>query len=335
MDDRLTDKLERQQVSYAKRGMGTALVAGSLWGLDGVLLGVVFLLAPFSTAAGVYVPSLVQAAVHDGFGCLWVFLKNIWSGKWIEYLRVLNTRPGKIICLGAVCGGPLAMSGYVLGINLAGAPYALPISALCPCVGAVLAAIFLKERIVPRVWLGIVLSIVGAVIVSYTPPSGEVYPHFYLGIGLSLLATLGWGLEGVLSTYGMDLVDSSVATGLKYLTSFAVYLVAVLPLFAAFPFMFELFAEGRTMLLLGVTAMTGAACYFLWYKALNMTGVGRTMALNSTYVLWGMLFTWLFSKLGVMEFEFTPALVIGAVIIVIGVTLVVANPRDMLKMRNV
>ncbi len=335
MDDRLKDKLTSRQVSYAKRGMGTALVAASFWGLNGILLGIVFLMAPFSTAAGVYAPSLVQAAVHDGFGCLWVFLKNIWSGKWIEYLRVLNTRPGKIICLGAVCGGPLAMSGYVLGINLAGAPYALPISALCPCVGTILAAIFLKERIVPRVWLGIVLSIVGAVIVSYTPPSDEVYPHFYLGIGLSLVATFGWGLEGVLSTYGMDLVDSSVAAGLKYLTSFVVYLAAVLPLFAAFPFMFELFLEGRTMLLLGATAMTGAASFFLWYKALNMTGVSRTMALDTTYVLWGMLYTWLFSKLGAVEFEFTPTLVIGALIIVAGVTLVVANPKEMLKMRNV
>ena len=335
MDNRISGKLERRQITYAKRGLGAALLAASFWGLNGVLLGIVYLMAPFSAAAGLYAPSLVQAAVHDGFGCLWAFLKNLWSGKWIEYLRVLKTRPGKVICLAAICGGPLAMSGYILGINLAGAPYALPISALCPCVGSMLAAVFLKERILPRVWLGIFLGIIGAILVSYAPPSDEVRPHFYLGIGLSLLATIGWGLEGVLSTYGLDLVDSSVAVGVKYLPSLVVYLVVILPLFSAYPFMGELLLEGRTMLFLGGTAMAGAASVFLWYKALNMTGVGRTMALDTTYVLWGMLFTWAFSKLGVIEFQFTPTLVVGALIIVSGVILVVANPKDMLKMRNV
>ena len=84
------------------------------------------------------------------------------------------------------------MTGYVLGINLAGAAYAMPISALCPCVGAFLAAVFLKERIQPRVWVGIILAVAGAIIVSYVPPEGWIREflfghspgHFsYLGMG--------------------------------------------------------------------------------------------------------------------------------------------------------
>lgn len=58
------------------------------------------------------------------------------------------------------------------------------------------------------------------------------------------------------------------------------------------------------------------------------------MALNDTYVLWGLVFTALFSAVGLMEFSFTPNLVIGTLIVVVGVILVVAKPSDLITVRN-
>ena len=51
-------------------------------------------------------------------------------------------------------------------------------------------------------------------------------------------------------------------------------------------------------------------------------------------MLWGLVFTALFSAVGLMEFSFTPNLVIGALIVVVGVILVVAKPSDLITVRN-
>ena len=334
MNSAMQTKLVNHQVSYAKKGFVTALISAVFWGLNGVMLGFASMFDPFVIAASIFVASIVQAALHDGFAAIWVFLYNLKNGKVKEYLRVLNTRPGKMICIGGIFGGPVAMTGYILGINMAGAAYAMPITALCPCVGALLAAVFLKEKIIPRVWVGIVLAVLGVIIVSYVPPEGTTPETFYLGLALASLAAFGWGFEGMLGAYGTDLIDPNLATGLKYISSFAVYVIVVVPIASAFPFMIEAVLSVKAMLVLALTASTAAACYVLWYKALNMTGVGRTMALNDTYVLWGLFFSWLLSKFGLMEFSLTPTLVIGAFVVVAGVILVVSKPSDMLNLRN-
>ena len=44
---------------------------------------------------------------------------------------------------------------------------------------------------------------VGSIVLGYTPPESGANPHFYLGIGLALVAALGWGIEGVIATFGM------------------------------------------------------------------------------------------------------------------------------------
>ena len=334
MNELIQQKVLDRRVSYAKRGMLNAVIAGAFWGLNGILLGFVFNFNPYLTAASIFVASIVQAGIHDGCASLWLFLYNIKNGKLKEYIRVLKTRPGKIICLGGICGGPIAMTGYVLGINMCGAAYAMPISALCPIVGAFLAAIFLKEKINLRVWIGVVLAVGGAIAVSYVPPEGVSSSTFYLGIALSCLATLGWGFEGALGAYGLDLVDPNLATGIKYLSSFVVYFVFVIPICGGIGFTLESFASLGAIAFIAIAALTGGGCYILWYKALNMTGVSRTMALNDTYVIWGLIFTWICAKFGWMEFSFTPNLVIGAIVLLIGVIIVIANPKDLVRIRD-
>ncbi len=69
----------------------------------------------------------------------------------------------------------------------------------------------------------------GRGVVTYTPPSGDA-PYFYLGIGLATVATLGWGIEGVLAIHAMKTIEPVVAGTLRMATSFVVYVVVVLPL---------------------------------------------------------------------------------------------------------
>ncbi|MDW7674987.1 MAG: DMT family transporter [Bacillota bacterium] len=325
--------LEQHELSHAKRGLFWGVISGATWGLDGVIWGMAFLVMPFAIESDVLkviiAVSVASAAMHDGFAAFWLFWYNLFTGKFLEYLRTLKTRPGKIVCLAALFGGPIAMTGYSAGIMLAGASYSLAITAMYPAVGAIMAVFILKEKITPRVWAGILMCIVGAIIVSWVAPEGDAYPMFYLGLGLSLLATFGWGMEGVLSTYGMDMADPDIAIGIRQATSFVVYFVLILPMFAGIYIFFDAFTTSAVGYM-ALAGFLGAVSYLAWYRALNTTGVGRAMAFNITYALWAIVFGYLLT-----DIQITTNLVVGAIIITLGTILVSANPKELLNLRKV
>ncbi len=317
----------KNELSHAKTGLVWGLISGATWGLDGVILGIATAMAPFTGGATFYAGPIAGAALHDGFAGFLLFFYNLFTGRWKEYPRTLRTKPGMIVCLGALLGGPIAMSGYLLGINLAGTSYALSITAMYPAIGAILAFFILKEKIQPRVWLGIILCIAGAITVSYVPPEGD-FPNFYLGLALSLLATIGWGAEGVLSAFGMDMVDPDIAIGIREAASFVVYFVAVLPAVAGMIIFWEAFLS-NVILYIALAGFLGGLSYLAWYRAINMTGVARAMAFNISYALWAVFFGWLLTDLAI-----TPTLLGGAAVITLGTILVTANPKELIKLRN-
>ena len=317
-----------QELSHAKKGLWFGVLSGASWGFDGVILGMALAMSPFTGGLGLYAAPLAGACLHDGFAGFWIFFYNLFTGRWKEYARTLRTRPGMIVILGALFGGPLAMTGYLLGINMAGASYSLAITAMYPAVGAILAVFILKEKITLRIWIGIITCISGAVIVGWVPPDSNAYPHFYLGLGLSLLATFGWAMEGVLSTYGMDMVDPDIAIGIREAVSFFVYLVAILPIAAGLTIFWQSFTH-NVIWYMALAGLAGGFSYVMWYRALNTTGVGRAMALNVTYALWAIVFGYFLTDL-----EITMNLIAGALVITFGTILVVANPKELLNLRQ-
>lgn len=329
MDQRTQLLLQKRDLAFAKKGISSGLLGSAFWGLDGVLMGMVLGLAPFTNNISIFAAPLVGACLHDGFSALWLFIHNVIKGKWRDYARTLKTRPAKMIILAAILGGPIGMSGNLLGIYFAGASYTAAITAAYPAIGAVLGAIFLKEKIPGRVWSGISLAIIGAFVVGFVPPEGSSYPHFYLGIGLAVVAAIGWAVEGVMSTYGMDLVDSDIAIGIREAASFFVYIVALLPLFGgvAYQILANSFINpsGWYIALIG---LVGAISFLSWYRAMNMAGVGRAMGLNVTFAIWSVFFGWLLNHL-----QITPNLIIGVVIISLGTILTIGNPKDLLNLR--
>jgi len=342
--------LEAHQLRYAKKGVGWGIFSGATWGLQGTLLYYVALvLAPFWMEDYglwlVVLGSLAGACMHDGFAGLLLAIINAFTGRWKEYVRTLRTRPGKLVCLAALCGGPVGMAGYLVGISLATPTYALAISATYPALGAILGVFILKERIVPRVWVGIIACTIGAFIVGYMPPEGgiEQYPYFYLGIALCFLPVFGWALEGVIATYGMDMVDPDITVGIRGTFSFLVMLIIVLPvismiggegLAAGWKIFGGALAAGTPAMWVAVAGLSGGLSQLAWYRALNMTGVGRAMAFNVTYALWSIPFGWLLAMAQGTGFTVTTTAIIGAVIITTGTILVVANPKELLKLRN-
>jgi drug/metabolite transporter (DMT)-like permease len=330
MDQRALLLQQKKELAYAKKGIGWGLLAGASWGLDCVLIGIVLGFASFTNGVSLFGAPLIAACLHDGFAAFWLFVKNLMSGKWRDYGRTLRTRPAKIIIIAAILGGPIGTSGNLLGIYYAGASYTTAITAAYPAIGAILGAIFLKEKISFRVWIGIILTVFGSFVVGYIPPEGEGYPNFYLGISFAVVAALGWAIEGVMSTYGMDLVDSDIAIGIREITSFFVFFVAILPLIGgiAYQLLFDSFRAPDAGYI-AMIALIGAISVLSWYRAMNMTGVGRAMGLNVTFAMWSVFFGWLLTDLHI-----TPNLIIGVVIICFGTVLTIGNPKDLINLRS-
>ena len=308
-------------ITYRRSGLAWALLSGVFWGADGVILGLALAMAPVIGAAALVAP-LAAAALHDLLATGWMVAFNAATGRLRLLPRRLVTRQGLVLCGAAVIGGPIAMSGYLFGIKYAGAAYALALSATYPAVGAVLSRVFLHEQVTRRGWLGIAVTITGAVIATYTPPAGDV-PHFYLGIVLAAVATLGWGVEGVLAIHAMKVIEPVVAGTLRMATSAVIYLVVVLPLVGGLPVLASAFG-GESMWLVLAAAAAGAASYLTYYAANHLVGASRAMPLNSLYAVWAIVFSVAFTGL-----HPTAQLVIGVLVTFAGAVLVVSSaPRS-------
>lgn len=316
-------RAEREVVASSARspiGFVWGLLSGMLWGADGVVLGVVLTMAPFIGTQAVFAP-LVVATLHDGLATVWMLAYDGATGRLSRLWPSLASRHGLVLCAAAVVGGPIAMSGYLFGIKYAGAAYTMAISATFPAVGAILARIFLHERVTRRGWFGVALAVAGAIIVTYTPPEGGA-PHFYLGIALAAVATFGWGLEGVLAIHSMRAIEPVVAGSLRMATSFTVYLGVVLPIVGGLgTFATAFHAASFWLVLAGAAA--GAGSYLAYYTANHLIGASRAMPLNSTFAIWAIVF-------GIVLTGFHPTFqfIVGVAVTLSGVVLVVSGaPR--------
>ncbi len=319
----------KRDLKYAKKGIAYSLISGVTWGMDALLLGYVLTQYPFNdTNAALMVAPLVGACIHTGLSSLFTIIYNVFTGKIKEFGRCLFSKMGIFIIISAICSGPLAMSGYLLAINMAGASYAAVITSTYPAIGAALAVIFLKEKLNKRVLMGIILCVVGAVATGYSPVTTSLYPMFYLGIIFAVIASIGWGLEGVFGAYAMDVVDPEIAISVRQTVSFFMYIIFVIPFIHGFGMLFKAFTA-PSMIPFALAGIVCSISYVSWYFGLSMTGVGRAMSLNITYSIWVILLDWIVNGV-----HASPNLIIGCLVIVFGAILVSGNPKEMIKLRE-
>lgn len=336
------------RLSYGKKGIICGLGSGITWGLQGIIFAIALTMFPFVSSAysamALVVAGIVAAGMHDLFAGGWVALYTVCTARRAEFIRTLKTKPGKMILLCTLFGGPFAMSCYTVSLNYVGVTYALAMQALFPAIGAVLSVVVLKEKLVPRTWAGIFCVVVGAALVSYTPPTGDAYPNFYLGIFLAFIAACGFAVDGIIATYAMDMIDPEISIAIRLMWSGIFILVLLVPVagiiggagLVGWKMLAGFFSSAGALagLLIIAAAFTGGLCWFCNYKAFNMAGAARGMALNVTYCLWSVGFAWLFQKMGLYSYSITSIAIVGAVVILVGTILVVANPKELLQLRN-
>ena len=306
--------------------MKYGLFSGILWGLDTVVLGIALSMSPYiGTAEAIAFAAIASSFLHDAGCAIWLMLYMGAKRRLKDTLAALRTRSGKVVMLGALLGGPIGMTGYVIAINNIGAAYTAIISAFYPALGAFLSFVLLKEKMDKKQIAALVVALVGVMAMGYISAGDSEMGNATLGLIGAVLAVIGWGSEAVLCAWGMrdDAVDNETALQIRETTSALVYGIVVLPLFGAWGFT----ASAAPSLATGVVALSalaGTASYLFYYKGISLIGAAKAMALNISYSAWAVVFGFVLQ--GTVP---TPATVFFCVLILAGTVLAASDWNEL------
>ena len=306
--------------------MKYGLFSGILWGLDTVVLGIALSMSPYiGTAEAIAFAAIASSFLHDACSAIWLMLYMGAKRRLKDTLAALKTRSGKVVMLGALLGGPIGMTGYVIAINNIGAAYTAIISAFYPALGAFLSFVLLKERMDAKQIAALVAALVGVMAMGYISAGDSEMGNATLGLVGAVLAVVGWGSEAVLCAWGMrdDAVDNETALQIRETTSALVYGLVVVPVFGAWGFAASAILSFATGVV-ALSALAGTASYLFYYKGISLIGAAKAMALNISYSAWAVVFGFVLQ--GVVP---TPAMVFFCVLILAGTVLAASDWNEL------
>ena len=301
--------------------MVEGLLSGIFWALDTVILGIALAMSPFvSTEQAIFLAPFVSTFVHDFCSGIWMLIYMGVKKEYGKVIKALKTKSGKYIMLGALLGGPIGMSGYVAAIKFIGPAYTAIISALYPALGALLAYVFLKEKMSKIQLAGLGVSILGVIGLSYVSDGGARPENLVIGLLCALLCVFGWAAEAVICAYGMKDPDVSdeQALQIRQITSTVFYGAIILPIVAGWGFTVSIIPTKIAPVIL-LASLVGTVSYLMYYRAINKLGAAKAMALNITYTAWAVVFALVLLK----EVPSVKSIICG--VIVICGSLVAAN----------
>ena len=312
---------QAQEKSYRKKGIFIALMSGFLYGgytaflTQGMASGIwvdyyggTGVAAGLSAFALVYTLSAVGAAVNDICSAVWSLIYAAIIGRLGDFTRSINTKPGRILILAAIIGGPIASTAYVIGLQMAGS-IIVPIAALNAAIGAIIGRIIYKQKLSGGMILGIVICFTAAVIIGlfgYGIPEGGLAGIFgnmsgeaVIGIIAAFCAALGWGIEGAVGGYACCMVDTEIAICIRQCTSGIVNAVILCSLLAmiggdgigsGLVLVGHALADGPSIWMFIVAGIFASWSFKFWYKGASMCGAALGMGCNGTYAFWGPMY---------------------------------------------
>ncbi|MGM9624113.1 MAG: DMT family transporter [Eubacteriales bacterium] len=274
--------------------MTDGILAGIMWALDTVILGIALQMTPFcKDAQAVFLAPFVSTFLHDAVSALCMWIYSLCKGSIGPVLRICGRRICAGIVLASAIGGPIGMTGYVLAVGNMGASAAAVASAVYPAVGAVLACVFLKEKMKPHQWVFLILTLVGVWGLSASPELQ--LRNIPLGLAGAFMCAFGWGTEAVILAKFLKnpLVKNEYVLQIRQTVSALCYGLILLPLLGGSRFTVSLFVSENGMVLpyIAAAALCGTVSYLYYYKAIAKVGAARAMALNITYTAWAIVFT--------------------------------------------
>lgn len=311
--------------------MRFGLFSGVLWGLDTVVLGIALSMAPFiDTPEAIAFAAVASSFLHDAACAIWLAIYMGVRGRLKDTLAALKTRSGLVVIAGALLGGPIGMTGYVIAINNIGAAYTAIISAFYPALGAFLSYVLLKEKMSAKQIASLIVALFGVMAMGYISAGDSEMGNTTIGLVGAILAVIGWGSEAVLCAWGMkdDAVDNETALQIRETASALVYGIAVLPLFGAWGFTAHAIPNFATGIV-ALSALAGTASYLFYYKGISVIGAAKAMALNISYSAWAVAFGFILQ--GTVP---TPATVFFCILILVGTILAASDWNELFGRKN-
>ena len=269
------------------RGILAGAFSGLSWGIDALLISFVLLALGSDTLS----TTLTISMLHDGFAALWLLLLLLLRGRLKEIRIALKQRDALYCMLGALLGGPVAMTCYLLSIATAGVAVTTTVTACYPLLGAALSVLILKEKVGRRTWIGLSLCLVGIALTAYSPEEGSMGSFAWNSLLFAGLAAVGWASYLVIISVFTFWINGAEAESIQ-----------------------QLFTFSRPTALLLLTAFIGMSSFLAWYTAIDTIGPARALGLNVTYSVWGVILAALF-------LDQPPSLwvLLGSLIILLGV----------------
>jgi drug/metabolite transporter (DMT)-like permease len=268
------------------QGEIAALSAALLWSIASILYG----------SLGQSIPPLQLNFLKGIIAVILLVITLIIRGELISGISPL---PLFLFLLSGIIGIGLGDVAFLAAINALGARRVLLIGTLTPPITAILATIFLQERLNLSAWCGILITIIGVawVVTERTPDTNDNQnkvtnkaTSLLQGVGLGLLYAIFGGVGAVLSRAAFASANiSPLWAALLRLSSAVIFLLgwAWLRTLKGVAFSFESLSSSRP---LGKTIMTAIFASFcgtflgIWLQqtAIKLTAVGIASTLLQT-----------------------------------------------------
>ncbi|MDX2322251.1 MAG: hypothetical protein QNK26_16820 [Moritella sp.] len=337
---------------FRVKGMSTALFSGLSYGFYTAFMTLAMSMgiwtvwygegSGLSAFATTFLLAAIGAALTDSCSAVWALGIAAARGRLGDFFRSIRTKPGAIMVGSAIIGGPLASTAYVVGLQMAGS-IVVPISALCPAIGAILARIIFKQELSPRMMLGIAICFGASVLIGGSAGLADGDTSVVmLGIGFGFIAALFWGIEGCVAGYGTSMIDPEIGITIRQVTSGLTNLLILIPLFAyiggenGYAMVFEAVADSESIIFFVVAGLAAYGAFMFWYKGNAMCGAALGMACNGTFSFWGPLCCWLVLGIafGIAGWTMAPIAWVAAIIMIFGIFVIAMNPMDLFKKDN-
>ena len=339
--------------SFFVKGVTIAILSGMAYGLYSAFVTVAMGKgvwaswysgdSAYSAFVVVYLVGALGSGINDLVSAVWAIGIAAVKGKLMDFFRSVKTKPGMVLIVCAIIGGPIASAAYIIALQMAGSIIA-PITALCPALGAILSRFLFKQKLTPRMLVGILICLIATMMIGWSSLQESARPGAILGCAIAFIAALGWAIEGCVAGFGTTVVDYEIGITIRQLTSGIVNLVLLVPIMALIAgnislaphLTFEAFASGKSIIFFAISGFFALFAYSLWYKGNSMCGTALGMACNGAYSFWVPFFCWL--VLGVIfgqsGWALQPIAWVAAVVMFLGILLIAVNPLDWFTTKN-
>ncbi|WP_283170940.1 hypothetical protein [Curtanaerobium respiraculi] len=343
----------RSRSSFFRKGVTLAVLSGIMYGL---YTGFITLAegqgiwgawfggqAALSAFAVTFILASLASGINDLLSGVWSLIFAAVHGELGDFARTCASKPGRVMMLCAIVGGPGGATLYVVALNMAtaaGAPgIIVPVAALNVAVGAVLSRFFFKQELNARMVAGIAICLACCGVIGGTS-FGNVGTQALVACLFAFGAAICWGFEGCVAGYGTALIDFNVGITIRQITSGLVTLLVLVPVLCCvdgggmglYGQLLEGALSDPSTALLLVSGFFAMYAYSLWYKGNSMCGTALGMACNGMYSFWGPLFIWVINgalNLGGAAEAYPPLMPvqwIAAAVMAFGIFVIATDP---------